>query len=139
MVTIPGVGGSTGTPTGTVYNGTSDFKINGTPAIFLFVSEDGNLSGWYAGTSANLVLNTPNAVYKGLALASAGGANYLYAANFHNNSVDVFDANFAPTLVWVKRLPGQQRPDGLSLRSTSQNIGGGKLAVTLRQAGCRQA
>ena len=96
VVTIPGVGGSPGTPTGTVYNGTSDFKINGTPAVFLFVSEDGNLTGWYVGTSANLVLNTPNAVYKGLALASAGGANYLYAANFHNNSVDVFDANFAP-------------------------------------------
>jgi uncharacterized protein (TIGR03118 family) len=129
VVTIPGVGGNTGTPSGTVYNGTSDFKIHGTPAVFLFVSEDGNLSGWYAGTSANLVLNTPNAVYKGLALASAGGANYLYAANFHNNSVDVFDANFASHSFGSNAFQDSTVPTGYAPFNV-QNIGGGKLAVT---------
>jgi uncharacterized protein (TIGR03118 family) len=34
------------------------------------------------------------AVYKGLALASNGGSNFLYAANFNANSIDVFDTNF---------------------------------------------
>lgn len=29
--------------------------------------------------------------YKGLAIASVDGANYLYAADFHNGRVDVFD------------------------------------------------
>lgn len=129
VVTIPGVGGSTGTPSGTVYNPTTDFKINGTPAVFLFVSEDGNLSGWYTGTSANLVLNTPNAVYKGLALASAAGANYLYAANFHNNSVDVFDRNFAPHSFGSSAFQDSTVPMGYAPFNV-QNIGGGKLVVT---------
>jgi uncharacterized protein (TIGR03118 family) len=123
------VGGATGTPSGTVYNPTTDFKINGTPAVFLFVSEDGNLSGWYAGTTANLVLNTPNAVYKGLALASSGGANYLYAANFHNNSVDVFDANFASHSFGSGRFQDSTIPAGYAPFNV-QNIGSGKLAVT---------
>jgi len=129
VVTIPGVGGNTGTPSGTVYNPTTDFKIVGTPAVFLFVSEDGNLSGWYTGTSANLVLNTPNAVYKGLALASAAGANYLYAANFHNNSVDVFDRNFAPHSFGSNAFQDSSVPAGFAPFNV-QNIGGGKLAVT---------
>jgi uncharacterized protein (TIGR03118 family) len=129
VVTIPGVGGNPGTPTGTVYNGTSDFKINGTPAVFLFVSDDGNLTGWYTGTSANLVLNTPNADYKGLALASSGGANYLYAANFHNNSVDVFDTNFAPHSFGSSAFQDSTIPTGFAPFNV-QNIGGGKLAVT---------
>jgi uncharacterized protein (TIGR03118 family) len=36
------------------------------------------------------------AVYKGLALANNGTANFLYAANFASGKIDVFDANFAP-------------------------------------------
>jgi len=36
------------------------------------------------------------AIYKGLALGQANGANYLYAANFGNSSVDVFDKAFQP-------------------------------------------
>ena len=71
-----------------VYNPTTtDFKIGGFPAHFLFAGEDGTISGWYTGTTAQLVVNNSasgNAVYKGIALASAGGADYLYVANFHN-------------------------------------------------------
>src|SRR5438094_5824332 len=33
---------------------------------------------------------------KGLALGRADGSNYLYAADFHNGKVDVFDAEFNP-------------------------------------------
>ena len=88
VVTIPsGDGVDTGTPTGQIFNSTTDFKILGTPAHFIFAGEDGTISGWYTGTSASLVVNNSgsgNAVYKGIALASAGGANYLYVANFRN-------------------------------------------------------
>jgi uncharacterized protein (TIGR03118 family) len=38
--------------------------------------------------------HVPNAIYKGLALATAGTASFLYAANFHAATVDVFDATF---------------------------------------------
>ncbi len=36
------------------------------------------------------------AVYKGLAIGSVGTDNFLYAANFHAGTIDVFDKNFAP-------------------------------------------
>jgi uncharacterized protein (TIGR03118 family) len=133
VVTIPsGNGVDTGTPTGQVFNGTTDFKINGTPAHFIFAGEDGTISGWYTGTSANLVVNNSgggNAVYKGIALASAGGANYLYVANFHNGSVDVFDAIFAPHSFGGGRFQDSTIPTGFVPFNVA-NIGNGKLAVT---------
>ena len=43
-------------------------------------------------------------VYKGLTLGSVGSANYLYASNFHDGTIDVFDKNFAPAT-----LPGAFR------------------------------
>jgi uncharacterized protein (TIGR03118 family) len=35
------------------------------------------------------------AVYKGLAIGAVSSANFLYATDFHNNKVDVFDTNFS--------------------------------------------
>jgi uncharacterized protein (TIGR03118 family) len=102
VVTIPSWDGSgTGTPSGIAFNGTSDFQLTaGNPATFLFVTEDGTVQGWNHNvnpTSAVIEVNNfTTAVYKGMALASAGGANYLYTANFHAGTVDVFDTNFAP-------------------------------------------
>src|SRR5881394_4240061 len=52
IVTIPTAvrNRGTGNPTGVVFNGTSFFQVtkNGTsaPAFFIFVSEDGSISGW---------------------------------------------------------------------------------------------
>jgi uncharacterized protein (TIGR03118 family) len=133
VVTIPsGSGTGTGTPSGQVYNGTTDFKIFGTPAHFLFVSEDGTVSGWYTGTTAQIVVNNSgsgNAVYKGIALASSGGANYLYVANFRNGSVDAFDANFAPHSFGSGAFQDSSIPVGFAPFNVA-NIGSGKLAVT---------
>ena len=89
-------------PTGVVRNGTSFFKVtNGTnslPAIFIFVSEDGTISGW------NPDINPTNAIvavkgkgdniYKGVTLGMANGHNFLYATNFHQGQVDVYHENF---------------------------------------------
>lgn len=102
VVTIPSADGSdTGTPSGTVYNGTQDFQIAaGKPAVFLFVTEDGTVSGWNPGvngTNAIITVNNNNgAVYKGMALASAGGVNYIYVTNFNAGTVEVYDKTFAP-------------------------------------------
>jgi uncharacterized protein (TIGR03118 family) len=89
VITVPGA------PTGTLFNGTQDFKINGSPAPFLFASEDGTISGWNGslGTEAMVVGSKDTAIYKGLAMATAHGANYLYATDFHNGTIDVYDAN----------------------------------------------
>src|SRR5437016_5423251 len=68
----------------------------GKPALFLFATEDGTISGWSPGvdmTHAVLkVDNSAGAVYKGLALLG----NQLFAANFRGNSVDVFNSDFSP-------------------------------------------
>jgi uncharacterized protein (TIGR03118 family) len=85
-------------PTGTVFNGTTDFLLpNGNPARFLFVTENGTLAGWNGGPTAVTTVNHAGwAVYKGLAIGQVGGANYLYAANFFAGKVEVFDKDFAP-------------------------------------------
>ena len=92
-VSIPG-----GVPTGQVFNDTSAFLMPGTttPARFIFIGEDGDLSAWAGGPAATLVGHTDGAVYKGLALAHTPSGPRLLAANFHAGSIDVFDGTFTP-------------------------------------------
>jgi len=41
--------------------------------------------------------NSPSgAIYKGLATGSVGAANFIYATDFHDNKIDVFDGTFMP-------------------------------------------
>jgi uncharacterized protein (TIGR03118 family) len=93
-----------GAPTGTVGNttgSTTDFlvhtKMGSARANFIFASENGFITAWsktVSGTTAQIVGGARHAVYKGLALASVGTANYLYATDFHHARVDVFDRRF---------------------------------------------
>jgi uncharacterized protein (TIGR03118 family) len=89
-----------GSPTGQVFNGTSDFVIkeNGDPARFIFVAEDGIVSAWNGKAgSAAIVVNdrSPHeSVYKGVTIAWTGKENRLYATDFKNAKVDVFDKDF---------------------------------------------
>jgi len=101
VVAIPG-----GAPTGTVFNPSStDFHGD----AFLFSSEAGEITGWRAalGTTAEVGNDqfAGSAVYKGLAIGTAtvgsGPASYLYATDFHDRRIDVFDASFA-----VQTWPG---------------------------------
>jgi len=98
VVNIPTAPSGTGTasPTGIVFNGSSDFG----GARFIFATEDGTISAWIPSVDQfNAILkvdHSSTAIYKGLTLASFGGANYLYAANFHGGVVEVFDKNFNP-------------------------------------------
>lgn len=88
--------------TGIVFNGTADFQLSvaAGPALFVFDGEDGEISGWspnLGNPTASVVMysDAGGAVYKGLALAASGGANFLYAADFHNAKIDVFDTSFS--------------------------------------------
>jgi uncharacterized protein (TIGR03118 family) len=97
VVTVPPPAGSTDTaaPTGIVFNGTASFG----GSHFIFATEDGTISSWTSGTNAVLQATTPNAVYKGLAIASNGTGNLLYAANFAAGKIDVFNSSFSPASV----------------------------------------
>lgn len=93
FVTIPG-----GKPTGIVGNATGQFAIPGnTSALFIFATEEGTIAGWNesSGATATTILTNSGEVYTGLALASDGSTNLLYAANA-KGSIDVFDSNFDP-------------------------------------------
>jgi uncharacterized protein (TIGR03118 family) len=134
VVTIPPPSGGMppAAPTGTVFNGTADFQVGaGLPAFFLFATEDGTISGWNPSVNAtNAILKVDKsgtgAVYKGLALANNGTANFLYATNFNAGTVDVFDKNFAPAMAGTFQdatIPAGFAPFGI------RNIGG-NLFVT---------
>jgi uncharacterized protein (TIGR03118 family) len=97
-VVIPPPG--SGTPTGQVFNSAGAGAFDGN--TFLFVSEDGTISGWKSalGTSAEtLQTGLTNNVYKGGALDTTGGHSYLLSANFRNGSIDVLKGDSgAPSL-----------------------------------------
>src|SRR5262245_761562 len=85
-VPIPGEGN----PTGQVFNNQGGFNGD----IFLFVSEDGTISGWRMGLSAAEVLaSRSNAVYKGVTLASTRNGPLLLAANFSEGTIDAYGTN----------------------------------------------
>jgi uncharacterized protein (TIGR03118 family) len=85
-------------PTGTVFNPTAGFVLpTGGKALFLFDTEEGKVLGWNGaqGTDAVVVANLDDAsIYKGLAIADTLAGPRLYAADFHNAKVDVFDGSF---------------------------------------------
>jgi uncharacterized protein (TIGR03118 family) len=98
----------TGTPTGTIANGSpTDFLLAaGAPAAFLFSTIDGTISGWNPtvgvasggappSTHAVVVVKTTDgSSYTGLTSATVNGKRYLYAANFNKGTVDVYDNAF---------------------------------------------
>ena len=100
----------TGSPTGTIFNGSAtDFLLApNAPAAFLFSTIDGTIVGWNAGvgvapganppsTHATTVVRTKDgSSYTGLTSALIQGKRYLYAANFTNGRVDVYDNAFHP-------------------------------------------
>lgn len=103
VVTIPLPAGSppgTATPTGQVFNGSADFQVApSAPGRFIFATEDGTISAWNPTvnpTHAILVVDNSasQAVYKGLAIGANASGNFLYAANFHDGTIDVFDKDF---------------------------------------------
>ncbi len=123
-----------GVPTGVVFNNSGGGFVvqNGTahgPAVFLFSSETGIISGWNPNVpppapsmQSQVGAMVADAIYKGLAIAGTGAAARLYATNFHAGTVDVFDNTFKllslPGAFVDPNLPGGYAPFGI------QNIGG---------------
>jgi uncharacterized protein (TIGR03118 family) len=104
LVNLPAGLNGAADATGIVNNtSATDFQVtNGTTtdaAKFLFAGENGTIMGWAPtvdGIHAEIGYDdgAGGASYTGLAIASDGAANHLYAADFANGKVDVFDAEF---------------------------------------------
>jgi uncharacterized protein (TIGR03118 family) len=92
-----------GEPTGISFNGSSGFVVsNGTtsgPSRFLFATAQGVIAGWSPAVDTTHAMravdrSSVSANYKGLTLSGGGNGQLLYATDFYNARVDVFDANF---------------------------------------------
>lgn len=141
VVTIPPPAGGTSpsAPTGVVFNENTQptaFLVNGpgTRALFIFATEDGTIAAWNTGASAVVKVDNSasGAIYKGLAqantVAGTATASRLFATNFSQGRIDVFDQNFAPVTLAPgaftdSRIPRGYAPFGIA------NIGG-NLVVT---------
>ena len=143
IVTIPPPPGQNppSAPTGAVFNFTQGFELApGKPAVFLFVTEDGTISGWNPGVSATTAVIKVNhfgqANYKGCAIAVTTSGPRLYATNFQTGEVEVYDAGFnrittdAHAFSVAKGGEGVGSVSGLQLTPFNiQNVGG-SLVVT---------
>src|SRR2546428_1027453 len=90
-----------GGPTGLVFNGGTGFPAgpsNG-PARFIFSTEGGMIIGWNpslgTGSQVKVDSSAANAIYKGLAIANTPTGAQIYATDFWNGHVDVFDGTWA--------------------------------------------
>jgi uncharacterized protein (TIGR03118 family) len=130
-----------GGPTGIVFNGGSGFVVsdgagNSGPSRFMFATEDGTIRGWSPAvpptspppsTKSFVVVDRSGegAVFKGLAI----DGDRLYAADFHNARVDVFDSSFSPVAGGFvdPKLPAGYAPFGI------QNIAGTVIVTYAKQ------
>src|SRR3989475_3964449 len=128
-----------GAPTGIVFNGDStSFRVgpNNAGALFIFATEGGTIAGWHPslGTASQVKVDSSEggAVYKGLAIATAAMGPQLYATDFHNARVDVFNATWAaisPAGGFVDpKIPAGYAPFGI------QTIGA-RIFVTFSKQG----
>jgi uncharacterized protein (TIGR03118 family) len=118
-----------GNPTGQVLNSTDSFQVtkngNSASALFIFVSEDGSISGWNRTLDlTNAIIAVDNgtnkgvnrAIYKGATLGEANHHNFLYVTDFHNGRVATFDENFQevnPNGFVDPNLPAGYAPFGI--------------------------
>src|SRR6266404_9539444 len=99
----------TGTPTGTIFNGSqTDFLLApAKPALFLFSTNDGTITGWNPVVAATIAVTVVKTIdgsgYTGLTSAFINGKPFLYAANFNKGRVDVYDNAFRPVRLTVER------------------------------------
>jgi uncharacterized protein (TIGR03118 family) len=133
VVQIPGpqVLSSVGVPTGNLFNATSGFAVsNGTisaPSRFIFATATGTISGWSPAvdrTHAIRVIDNflAGASYTGIAMGTVGDSTFLYAANFGQGRIDVFNSAFMPATLTAS-FSDPSLPSGFAPFNI-ENIGG---------------
>ena len=135
MVTVPTPDGTgTSAPTGTIWNYSKSFEVApGKPAVFLFATEDGTISGWNPGADpTHAIIKIPRsgkAIYKGCALAQTPDGVFLYATNFQSGKVEVFDGSWNLVRRREVEFPGDDSRFRNYVPFNIQNIGG-NLVIT---------
>jgi uncharacterized protein (TIGR03118 family) len=132
-------------PTGIIFNGNNNEFLVSTggksgAASFIYSGQGGMIAGWSQGVDPNNAViaytDKAGAAYTGLALANNGTADFLYATDFKNNKIDVFDVTFVkqPTAAFPftdPQLPAGYAPFGIQ---AIQNGSGGTWQVYVTYA-----
>lgn len=99
---VPLVVNVPGAPTGTTFVGIPNaFNISGpnTPTLFAFATESGTILGWNLNNLTNAIVKVDQSgagsIFKGLTEAMSSGGPRLYATDFGNGVVSMYDTNFA--------------------------------------------
>jgi uncharacterized protein (TIGR03118 family) len=109
----------TGKPTGIVAGGiANNFLITGGTSNFIFAAKNGAISGWRAGAASEVKVPASTAYYTGLALATTASGPMLYAPDFRNRKVDVYNGAWAPQTLAAgaftdPTLPADYAPYGI--------------------------
>jgi uncharacterized protein (TIGR03118 family) len=102
LLTVSVAGG----PTGVVFYNGKGFPVAAgkavAPSRFIYACEDGKIRAWSPtvpgdwSKSAEVVVDLGGeaAVFRGLAIATVHGTTHVYATDFHNAQVDVFDSHW---------------------------------------------
>jgi uncharacterized protein (TIGR03118 family) len=123
IVTIPGEGKDKGNPTGIAFYGGPGFVVSkgqaSGPSRFLFVNEDGGISGWSPMADLTHAIRVvdkgyDHAIYKGVAISGNGRGTLLYATDFHNGKVNVYDATFKPVTLPDRPFYDPNMPSGFA-------------------------
>ena len=116
-----------GSPTGQIFNGSSDFALApGKPATYLFVSLTGTISGWNPAVNETKAIQkvAPSAksVLTGMTIAQIGNTQYLYVADLKQAKVSVYNTKFAPVSLGAHAFVDPDLPKGYAPFNV-QNIG----------------
>jgi uncharacterized protein (TIGR03118 family) len=128
-VTLPG---SVAGPSGLVANPGTGFVVSSgqgsAPAAFIWATLDGHLEAWSPKVNplignADDVATVTGAGYTGLAVASTGSGDRLFAANFVQGTVDVFDSAFHQVKLAAWQFRDRRLPAGF-VPFNAQALGG---------------
>jgi len=109
------------TATGVTFNGGAGFEVgSNSPARFIFATLNGTISGWSPNQANKSVAtlevnNSGKASYSGVTLAQQNGQDRLFVANFAQDSIDVFDTNYAPVTMPSGAFSDSRVPSNLTV------------------------
>jgi uncharacterized protein (TIGR03118 family) len=132
-----------GSPTGIVYNGSTDFAIPmglpgaGLPGLFIFVSIDGIISAWNGGLANRnaaipVVPGSTKSVLTGATIAQIEGNRFLYVADLAAGKIKVYDTNFDPVVIAADAFDNDHIQAGFAPFNV-QNIGGNLYVAFAKQ------
>lgn len=132
-----------GSPTGIVFNGSTDFAIPmglpgaGLPGLFIFASFDGTISAWnpqLANPNAAIpvVPGSTKSILTGATIAQIEGHRYLYVADLEAGKIMVYGADFKPVRFDEDGFKDDEIPHGFTPFNV-QNIGGNLYVAYAKQ------